>query len=93
MCGANPHHINFSIKIELRRTTMDYFGMYRDIWTFHKKYIDKIKFADDKMWAEIVAESSELGKKYDNCGFILALTVNEVNEFEEISKSVHSMQN
>ena len=71
---------------------MDYFGMYRDIWTFHKKYIDKIKFADDKMWAEIVAESSEFGKKYDNCGFITALTVNEVNEFEKISKSVNPIQ-
>ena len=76
----------------IRRTAMDYFSMYRDIWTFHKKYIDKIKFADDKMWAEIVAESSELGKKYDNCGFIRALIVNEVNEFEQISKSVHPIQ-
>ena len=71
---------------------MDYFSMYRDIWTFHKKYIDKIKFADDKMWAEIVAESSELCKRYDNCGFILSLAVNEVNEFEEISKSAHPIQ-
>lgn len=71
---------------------MDYFGMYRDIWTFHKEYIDKIKFADDKMWAEIVTESSELGKKYDNCGFIMALTMNEVNELEKISKSVHPIQ-
>ena len=51
------------------------------------------KFADDKMWAEIVTESSELGKKYDNCGFITALTMNEVNEFEKISKSVHPIQN
>lgn len=71
---------------------MDYFGMYRNIWTFHKKYIDKIKFADDKMWAKIVAESSELGKKYDNCNFIQALIANEVNKLEKISKSVHSIQ-
>ena len=71
---------------------MDYFGMYRDIWTFHKKYIDKIKFADDKMWAEIVTESSELGKKYDNCGFIRALIVNEVNEFEKIAVVCHDIQ-
>lgn len=78
---------------DYRRLIMDYFSMYRDIWTFHKKYIDKIKFADDKMWAEIVTESSELGKKYDNCSFILSLTMNEVNEFEKISKSVHSIQN
>lgn len=71
---------------------MDYFGMYRDIWTFHKKYIDKIKFADDKMWAEIVAQISELGKKYDNCGFIRALIVNEVNEFEKNTIVCHDIQ-
>jgi len=41
---------------------MDYFGMYRDIWNYHKKYIDKISFADDKLWNSIIQEASKLGK-------------------------------
>lgn len=65
---------------------MDYFGMYRDIWNYHKKYIDKIGFADDKMWNSIIQDASELGKKYGNCKFIEALIMNEVNEFERIAK-------
>ncbi len=65
---------------------MDYFSMYRDIWTFHKKYIDKISFADDKLWNNIIQEASELGKKYDNCEFIGELIRNEVNEFKRIAK-------
>ena len=66
---------------------MDYFGMYRDIWQFHKKYIDKIS-PDDSFWQSVVADTDKLCKQYGNCPFIGALVMNEVNEFERLYKEL-----
>lgn len=66
---------------------MDYFGMYRDIWQFHKKYIDKIS-PDDSFWQSVVADTDKLCKQYGNCPFIGSLVMNEVNEFERLYKEL-----
>ena len=64
---------------------MDYFRIYKDIWNFHKKFIDNVS-DDDNYWQSLVDEASEIMAKYDNCRFVKNLVLNELEELEMIYK-------
>lgn len=63
---------------------MDYFGAYRDVWNFHKKY-GQPKL-DDKYWRQLVDEADRIAGKYDNCEFVENLLLVIVKEIEKVSK-------
>ena len=64
---------------------MDYYNMYRDIWLFHKEFVDRI-CGDDEFWREVGEKGGVLSAKYNHCAFITGLLVTELNEFERIYK-------
>lgn len=64
---------------------MDYFTIYRDIWAFHKRHIDKI-CEDDEFWKTAIKDADKLYKKYDNSRFAKNLILAEMAEFERIYK-------
>lgn len=66
---------------------MNYFEVYKDIWNFHKKYIDNISDNDD-FWQEVIDESNVISKKYGDCKFIINLLLAEMTEFERICKEM-----
>lgn len=62
----------------------DYFNIYKDIWVFHKKYIDSVKDGTVD-WEMLINDAKELEQKYV-CDFCTKLILNEMNEFERVSK-------
>lgn len=54
---------------------MDYFEVYREIWQFHKQYIDRI-CNEDEFWEIVIADADKLYKKYDNSRFAKVMTPN-----------------
>lgn len=71
---------------------MNYFEMYKDIWNFHKSFIDRIS-GDDVFWNSLVDESKKLAKKYNECGFIKGLILNEIEELERVYKEMKNNAN
>lgn len=68
---------------------MNYFEMYRDVWNFHKKYIEGI-CESDEYWQNVVDESDVIAKKYQNCKFIINLLLAEITEFESLYKEMRA---
>lgn len=68
---------------------MNYFEMYRDVWNFHKKYIEGI-CESDEYWQNVVDESDVIAKKYQNCKFIINLLLAEITEFERLYKEMRA---
>lgn len=66
---------------------MNYFEAYRDIWNFHKKYIENV-CNDDVYWEAVINEADIIAKKYHCCQFITNLLFAEITEFERICKEV-----
>lgn len=52
---------------------MDYFKMYKSVWDFHKKYSDVRE--DDSYWERVANESSEIAKRYNECKFVVNLSM------------------
>lgn len=71
---------------------MNYFEMYRDVWNFHKKYIEGI-CESDEYWQNVVDESDVIAKKYQNCKFIINLLLAEITEFERLYKEMRADAN
>ena len=71
---------------------MNYFEMYRDVWNYHKKYIDGI-CDDDEYWQNVGDESNAISKKYGECKFIINLLLAEITEFERIYKEMKANAN
>lgn len=71
---------------------MNYFEMYRDVWNFHKKYIEGI-CESDEFWQNVVDESDVIAKKYQNCKFIINLLLAEITEFERLYKEMRADAN
>lgn len=71
---------------------MNYFEMYRDVWNYHKKYIDGI-CDDDEYWQNVGAESNAISKKYGECKFIINLLLAEITEFERLYKEMKANAN
>lgn len=62
------------------------YNLFTDCWRFCKKYAD-VQDADS-YWQNIVNESSELSKKYDNDKFAIALVLAIIDEFERVYKKM-----
>lgn len=65
---------------ELRRI----YNLFTDCWRFFKKYADVRD--EDSFWENVVSESGELSKKYNNDKFAIALVLAVVDEFERRAK-------
>ena len=65
---------------------MNYFEAYRDVWNFHKKYIEIISDKDE-FWNAVTEDARALAKKYQECDFIKNLVLNEIDEFERLVKA------
>lgn len=54
------------IQENIRRDSFknEYWGLYQDVWNFHKKYSNVQ--TDDAYWEAVVDESGQIAKKYDN---------------------------
>ena len=67
---------------ELRRI----YNLFTDCWRYFKKYAD---VRDEEIyWENVVSESGELSKKYNNAKFAIALILAVVDEFERKAKEL-----
>lgn len=71
---------------------MNYFEMYRDVWNFHKKYIEDI-CESDEYWQAVIDEANVLSKKYQERKFMRELLLNEIEEFERLYKEMRADAN
>jgi len=67
---------------ELRRI----YNLFTDCWRYFKKYAD-VK-DEDIYWENVVSESGELSKKYNNDKFAIALILAVIEEFERKAKEL-----
>ena len=67
---------------ELRRI----YNLFTDCWRYFKKYVDVSD--KDIYWENVVSESGELSKKYNNDKFAIALILAVVDEFERKAKEL-----
>ncbi len=67
---------------ELRRI----YNLFTDCWHYFKKYADVRD--EDIYWENVVSESGELSKKYNNDKFAIALILAVVDEFERKAKEL-----
>ena len=67
---------------ELRRI----YNLFKDCWRYFKKYVDVSD--EDIYWENVVSESGELSKKYNNDKFAIALILAVIDEFERKAKEL-----
>lgn len=67
---------------ELRRI----YNLFTDCWRYFRKYED-VK-DEDSYWENVVNESGELSKKYNNDKFAIALILAVIDELERIYKEM-----
>lgn len=67
---------------ELRRI----YNLFTDCWRYFKKYVDVSD--EDIYWENVVSESGELSRKYNNDKFAIALILAVVDEFERKAKEL-----
>ena len=67
---------------ELRRIH----NLFTDCWRYFKKYVDVS--GEDIYWENVVSESGELSKKYNNDKFAIALLLAVIDELERIYKEM-----
>ena len=67
---------------ELRRI----YNLCTDCWRYFKKYVDVSD--EDIYWENVVSESGELSKKYNNDKFAIALILAVIDEFERKAKEL-----
>lgn len=67
---------------ELRRI----YNLFTDCWRYFKKYVDVSD--EDIYWENVVSESGELSKKYNNDKFAIALLLAVIDELERIYKEM-----
>lgn len=65
---------------------MDYFELYKDVWNFHKKY-QQVQTTDE-YWQQVVDESNQIAKKYNQCKFAKDLLLAIIGELERIYKEL-----
>lgn len=89
MCKLNVRKIRRFLVTEFIRVgvKVNYFEAYKDIWNYHKKFIDGI-CDDDSYWQLVMDEADILTKKYQGCKFIRNLVLNEAEELERIYKEM-----
>lgn len=69
---------------ELRRI----YNLFTDCWRYFKKYAN-VK-DEDSYWENVVDESGELSKKYNNDKFAIALILAVIDEFERKAKELRA---
>lgn len=62
------------------------YNLFTDCWRYFKKYAD-VK-DEDIYWENVVGESGELSKKYNNDKFAIALILAVIEEFERKAKEL-----
>lgn len=62
---------------------LNYYEVYKDVWLFHKKYMECLKDTDD-FWDECVTELRSINHKYNDSRFVGNLLLNELNEFKRL---------
>lgn len=62
------------------------YNLFTDCWRFFKKYADVRD--EDSFWENVVSESGELSKKYNNDKFAIALILAVIEEFERKAKEL-----
>lgn len=62
------------------------YNLFTDCWRFFKKYADVRD--EDSFWENVVSESGELSKKYNNDKFAIALILTVIEEFERKAKEL-----
>lgn len=67
---------------ELRRI----YNLFTDCWRYFKKYVDVSD--EDIYWENVVSESGELSKKYNNDKFAIALLLAVIDELERVYKEM-----
>lgn len=63
----------------------NYFEIYKDVWNFHKKYIDRER--DDSLWACILRDGDIIWTKYAKSKFAADLLNAEMSEFKRIDEN------
>lgn len=63
---------------------MNYFDLYKDIWSWHKKYSSVEN--SDEYWKQVLAEGEQIQKKYNNCQFVTDLMMTVIGELERKGK-------
>ena len=69
---------------ELRRI----YNLFTVCWRYFKKYAD-VK-DEDSYWENVVDESGELSKKYNNDKFAIALILAVIDEFERKARELRA---
>lgn len=59
---------------------MDYFTLYKDIWNFHKQYMNIA--GTDAEYEKMLDDADQLSKKYGNHQFIIDMIVAITKEVE-----------
>lgn len=67
---------------------MDYFNLYKDVWNFHKKYMNIS--GTDAEYENLLKDSEELLKQYKNDSFVYDLISAIVKEIEKQAKNNNS---
>ena len=65
---------------------MNYFEAYKDVWNYHKKFVEIVSDKDE-FWNAVTEDARALAKKYQECDFIKNLVLNEIDEFERLVKA------
>lgn len=65
-------------------------GMFTDAWKFYKRYAG-IQQSEDERWQQLVDESGQIAKKYDNAKLAIALLLAAIDELERKSKDIQKM--
>lgn len=61
----------------------DYFQIYRDVWQWHKKYIDLARDTES-FWCSFLADAEVLHKRYNDSKFARDIIQAEIAEFERV---------
>lgn len=62
------------------------YTMMSDVWRLYRKFAD-VK-ADDSYWEQLINESNQVSKKYNDSKFAIALLLAVVDELERIGKEM-----
>lgn len=74
------------IQENIRRDSFknEYWGIYQEVWNFHKKYSNVQ--SDDSYWENLIESASEIDKKY-NCRLCRDLVISILNELDFRSRN------
>lgn len=63
---------------------MNYFEVYRDIWNFHKQFLEITD--TDEAWSKVLSEAHKIEEKYNSDKFVVGLLFTIIEELERRCK-------